>query len=92
MYTVISTIISCMVTLAICMINNSYQRKSADTKQQETINMIDYKLSELAKKVEKHNSTIERTYELEKLAAIHEQQIHVCNHRIDDLEKINNKN
>lgn len=34
------------------------------------------------------NSVIERTYELEKRAALVTEQIKVANHRIDDLEHI----
>ena len=43
------------------------------------------RLSSLEKKVDKHNNLVERTYELEEQAAIHEEKIKVANHRIDDL-------
>ena len=49
--------------------------------------LIAYRLSELEKKVEKHNNVIERTYKLEEESAVHTEQIKVANHRIDDLEK-----
>jgi hypothetical protein len=39
-----------------------------------------YRLEQLEKKVDKHNSVIERTYILE-------EKMKVANHRIDDLEK-----
>lgn len=39
-----------------------------------------YRIEQLEKKVEKHNSVVERTYVIE-------EQIKVANHRIDDLEK-----
>lgn len=42
--------------------------------------LTNYRLSELEKKVDKHNSVIERTYILE-------EKMKVANHRIDDLEK-----
>lgn len=51
------------------------------------IGMVEYKLSELSKHVEKHNNVIERTYELEKRTELQEEKIKVANHRIDDLEK-----
>ena len=38
-----------------------------------------YRIEQLEKKVEKHNSVVERTYVIE-------EQIKVANHRIDDLE------
>ena len=46
-----------------------------------------YRLSELEKKVEKHNTVIERTYKLEEAQAVMQEQIKVVNHRIGDLEK-----
>jgi len=49
--------------------------------------LIEYKLDELTKKVEKHNSIIERTYKLEEQTALQEEKIKVANHRIDDLER-----
>ena len=42
--------------------------------------MIKYRIEQLAKKVEKHNSVVERTYLLE-------EKIKVANHRIEDLER-----
>lgn len=57
------------------------------TQIRNEIGMVEYKLSELAKHVEKHNSVIERTYELEKRTELQEEKIRVANHRIDDLEK-----
>ena len=49
--------------------------------------LIAYRLEELEKKVDKHNSVIERTYSLEEAQAVIEEKIQVANHRIDDLEK-----
>ena len=42
--------------------------------------LIKYRIEQLEKKVEKHNSVVERTYMLE-------EKIKVANHRIDDLER-----
>lgn len=42
--------------------------------------LTNYRLSQLEKKVDKHNSIIERTYILE-------EKMKVANHRIDDLER-----
>lgn len=53
----------------------------------KSASMMDYRLGQLEKKVDKHNKLVERTYELEEQAAIHEEKIKVANHRIDDLEK-----
>ena len=46
-----------------------------------------YRLEQLEKKVEKHNSVIERVYELEKHEAVLDEEVKVANHRIDDLEE-----
>lgn len=45
-----------------------------------------YRIEQLEKKVEKHNSVIERVYLLEKHEAVLDEEIKVANHRIDDLE------
>lgn len=45
-----------------------------------------YRIEQLEKKVEKHNTVVERTYELEKQAEVITEKIKVINHRIDDLE------
>ena len=45
--------------------------------------LTNYRIEELTKKVDKHNTIIERTFILE-------EQIKVANHRIEDLEKKEN--
>lgn len=47
-----------------------------------------YRIEQLEKKVDKHNSLIERTYKLEEETAVLSEKITVANHRIDDLEKV----
>lgn len=79
METIISACISAGVTLLVCMINNHGQ-------QEKTRALLEYKLEELTKRVDKHNNVIERTYKLEKTMELHEEKIKVANHRIDDLE------
>ena len=51
------------------------------------IKLITYRIEQLERKVEKHNNLIERTYKLEEGQKLHEEQIKVANHRIDDLER-----
>ena len=48
--------------------------------QRKTTALVVYRLEQLEKKVDKHNSVIERTYILE-------EKMKVANHRISDLEK-----
>lgn len=51
-----------------------------------------YRLEQLEKKVDKHNTVIERTYKLEETQAVMEEQIKVVNHRIADLEENQKEN
>ena len=49
--------------------------------------LTQYRLEQLEKKVQAHNSLIDRTYRLEERTELQEEKIKVANHRIDDLEK-----
>lgn len=49
--------------------------------------LISYRLEQLEEKVNRHNSVVERTYELEKQEELLEEKLKVANHRIDDLER-----
>lgn len=53
--------------------------------------LIAYRLELLEKKVDKHNSVVERTFKLEEQEAVLEEKIKVANHRIEDLEDLENK-
>lgn len=46
-----------------------------------------YRIEQLEKKVDKHNTVIERTFDLEQAQAVMREQIKVANHRIEDLER-----
>ncbi len=48
--------------------------------------LMEYRITQLEKKVEKHNNVIERTYKLEEEETLLEEKIKVINHRIEDLE------
>jgi len=76
MDTIISACISAGVTLIICLIQ-----------QNKTRALMEYKLDELTKRVDKHNNTVERTYHLEEQVALQEEKMKVANHRIEDLER-----
>ncbi len=84
---IIVACISGLVTLSVCMINNRSQRKRVEDWNSETISLIDYRLDELTKQVEKHNKVIDRTYKLEETVRVDEEKIKVANHRIEDLER-----
>ena len=78
METVIAAVISGVVTLVVCLVNN---RAEAE----KTRALLDYRLSELEKKQDKHNNLIERTYRLEG------KMDEVC-HEIVDLKKFHQPN
>lgn len=83
METIISACISAGVTLIICLISNNSQAE-------KTRALMEYKLEELTKRVDKHNNVIERTYSLEQELSVQQEQIKVANHRLSDLEKERN--
>lgn len=80
METVFAAVISGAVTLAVCLITNHAQAE-------KTRALLDYRLTELEKKVDKHNHIVERTFRLEGDMEVLHEQIKVANHRIEDLEK-----
>lgn len=49
--------------------------------------LICYRLDELEKKQDRHNTLIERTYVLEQKYAVLDNKEKVSEHRIDDLER-----
>lgn len=80
MEVIFSSCISAAVSLLICMINSK-------TQNNKTRALMEYKLDELTKRVDKHNSVIDRTYHLEEAVKITQNDIVVANHRIKDLEE-----
>lgn len=83
----IEAIITGAVAIVVCMINNICQHRRMERQNDKTVALIEYKLNELTKRVEKHNNVIERTYQLEKAIQVDEEKIRVANHRIEDLER-----
>lgn len=80
METILAAVISGAVTLAVCLITNHSQAE-------KTRALLDYRLSQLEKKQDKHNNLMERTFRLEGDMEVVHEQIKVANHRIEDLEK-----
>lgn len=48
--------------------------------------LVNFRIEQLEKKVEKHNQVIDRVYKLEQSDAVEEEEIKAINHRISDLE------
>ena len=82
----IEAIITGAVAIIVCMINNVVQHKAQQEAHNTTIALIEYKLDQLAKKVDLHNNAVERLYKVEKKIAVYDEKFSVANHRIEDLE------
>ena len=52
-----------------------------------TSKLTEYRLKELERKVEKHNSIVERTFRLEDKFDLVDEKLKGVNQRIDDLER-----
>lgn len=78
METILAAAISAAVTLIVCLVQNHAQAE-------KTRALLDYRLGELEKKVDKHNKVVERTFILE-------GQMKEVVHEITDLKKYHQPN
>ena len=53
--------------------------------------LTNFRLEQLEKKVEKHNSVIERTYDLEEKQAVQNEKINEVEKKIGELEALHNR-
>lgn len=79
METIIAGILTGIVGVATCAINNFFQHR-------KTVALVEYRLLQLEKKVDLHNNAVERLYNAERTLDVHEEKFRVANHRIKDLE------
>ena len=77
---ILAAVISALAAIVVCVISNHYQNEN-------TRNLLEYRLTQLEKKVDKHNNIVERTYKLEQHNEVQDEKIKEANHRIEDLEK-----
>lgn len=78
--TLIAALLSGGTAIAVCLINNICQQRNVQRQHEKTISLIEYKIDELTKRVDKHNGVVERMFMLEEKQKSSE-------HRIDDLER-----
>lgn len=78
--TIVSALISAGAAILVSVLTNH-------ASNEKTRALLEYRLSELEKKVDKHNNLVERMYKVEELTSVQEEKIKVANHRLDDLEK-----
>lgn len=83
----LSAAIAAVASIIVSLVNSRSLHKKyiAELEKHDALNT--YRLSELEKKVDKHNNLIERTYRLEEKAMLMEEKIKMANHRIEDIEK-----
>lgn len=86
MVTIIAAVISAAAAIIVSVINNNSNNKKIIMELEKYNSLHSYQISELDKKVEKHNKVIERVYNLEKQDEVEKEQIRVINHRLKDLE------
>lgn len=88
---IVTGLLTAIVTLTVCLLNNYFQGKRDDIKrnaerqeiiatQSQAMALIEYKLGELTTEVREHNNFARRM-------PVIEEQIKVINHRLDDLER-----
>lgn len=82
----IEAIITGAVAILVCMINNAVQCKAQQEAHNTTVALIEYKLDQLAKKVDLHNNAVERLFIVEKKCEVYDEKFRVADHRIEDLE------
>ena len=77
--TLIAPLISAASAIIVCVITQIISARRTEA-------LIAYRLTELEKKVDKHNNLVERTYKLEESTVVQAEQIRTTNRRIDALE------
>ena len=79
-------IISGVFSFAGVVITVLWGNKKTQKQNKENSDLIIYRVEQLEKKQDKHNSIMERVFMLEKVEAVHDEEIKVANNRIKDLE------
>lgn len=59
----------------------------ADARQEQAQAIVNQKIDELSKRVEKHNNVIERVYKLEQDSAVQQEMLVTIHHRLDDIQQ-----
>lgn len=83
---IIIAIISGVLSFAGVVLTVIYGNKKTQKSLKEQTDLTLYRIEQLEKKQDKHNSIIERTYKLEEEMLLIQEKQKVANHRISDLE------
>ena len=74
-------------TVIVAIISGAFALLGTYLANRKAASLIEYRLSELEKKVDKHNNVIERTYKLEERTELQEAEIKRHNERLKSLER-----
>lgn len=77
METIISAVITGAVAIIVCMVNNASQNKRNEEQHSKTVALIEYKLDQLEKKVDKHNNFAARMPVVEEEIKHIEEKMHM---------------
>lgn len=87
MVQIIVALITGILTLAGVVITVNAGNKKTEQQLKEQSDLTLYRIEQLEKKQDKHNTLIERMYAAEEEIKVINERVKVANHRIDDLEK-----
>lgn len=78
--TVVGCIITGLVAIVVCVINNIVQAQNIKTQNDKTVAVIQYQIQDLTKSVEKHNNLVERM-------AVVERDLKTSFNMLDDIRE-----
>lgn len=81
-------LITAAVTLAVCLINNIFQNRKNREQNQTNTELLNYKLTQLSDRVDKHNNLVERMYHLEQKVAVHLEHAEGVEEKVNHLEEM----
>lgn len=84
---IIVAIITGVLTLAGVIITVVAGNKKTNAQLKAQTDLTLYRIDQLEKKQDKHNTLIERMYAAEEEIKVINERVKVANHRIDDLER-----
>lgn len=79
-------IITGLVAIAVCLVNNWFTMRATAKAQTDTITIINFKIQQLAEKVEEHNQLVTRVYECEKVGELQDAELKRLNERMKIVE------
>ena len=82
----IEALITGVVAIIVCMVNNYFTMRQTAKAQSDTITIINFKIQELTDKVNEHNKLIDRVYKVEKDTELQDAELKRVNERLKIVE------